>query len=175
MTAWNELRAKDVMTSPVSVLHHASPLEEALRLLTDEGVSAVPVVDGKGAPVGVVSLSDVGAFLAGLERNLGKLGGFYFESWPMWDTISQGLSGNLDGEEDLLRTTRIEELMTREIIAVGPEARLDEVVDIMRTRRIHRVLVTEDGHIRGLVSTMDVMDALAGQAGQKRARRSEAA
>src|SRR5690606_34589430 len=142
MTDWTELRARDVMTSPVSVLHHASPLEEALRLLTDEGVSAVPVVDGTGAPVGVVSLSDVGAFLAGLEQNLGKLGGFYFESWPMWDTISQGLSGNMDAEEDLLRTTRVEELMTREIIAVAPDAALPEMIDLMRSRRIHRVLVT---------------------------------
>ena len=53
------MNARDVMTKVVvSVLPDASACEVA-RVLLDNGISAVPVVDSNGAPIGMVSEGDL--------------------------------------------------------------------------------------------------------------------
>ena len=53
------MNARDVMTEPVvSVLPYASACEVA-KVLLDNGISAVPVVDSNGAPIGMVSEGDL--------------------------------------------------------------------------------------------------------------------
>src|SRR5262249_57956262 len=51
--------AADLMTpTPVSIRDVAA-VQEAVRLLTDKGISAAPVIDEAGRPVGVLSRADV--------------------------------------------------------------------------------------------------------------------
>ena len=51
--------AADLMTpNPVSVSDEAT-IREAVALLTDRGISAAPVIDEAGRPVGVLSRADV--------------------------------------------------------------------------------------------------------------------
>jgi len=156
----NQVTAKDVMSSPVRVLDRYLSLAEAVRVLSDEGISAAPVVGSRGEPVGVVSLADIAVYLAGLERSLGRLGGFYFRSGLRWDPTSESYS-NLDTDEDVLQTTRVDEVMTEEIYSVPPAASMAEVAREMIARGVHRVLVLDEGHLEGLVSTLDVMRIVA--------------
>ncbi len=53
------MNARDVMSKPVISVHPDTPLGEIARLLLDKGISAVPVVDEKGAPIGMVSEDDL--------------------------------------------------------------------------------------------------------------------
>ena len=53
------MNARDIMSTPVLTVHPDTPLREIARLLLDKGISAVPVVDGNGAPVGIVSEGDL--------------------------------------------------------------------------------------------------------------------
>ena len=53
------MNARDVMSKPVVSVHPDTPLREIARLLIDKGISAVPVVDDKGAPIGMVSEGDL--------------------------------------------------------------------------------------------------------------------
>jgi CBS domain-containing protein len=39
-------------------VHPDTPLREVAQLLLDKGISAVPIVDEKGAPMGMVSEGD---------------------------------------------------------------------------------------------------------------------
>ena len=50
---------------------------------------------------------------------------------------------------------------TPEVISVTGAAPLFEVADLMRRKRIHRVLVIEDGELRGIVSSLDVVGVVA--------------
>lgn len=156
----NGLTAVDVMSSPVRVLDRYLSLAEAVRILSDEGISAAPVVGSRGEPVGVVSLADIAVYLAGLERSLGRLGGFYFRNGLRWDPTSESYS-NLDTDEDVLHSTQVDEVMTAEVYSVGPDASLAAIAREMCQRGIHRVLVLEDDLLKGLVSTLDVMKVVA--------------
>jgi predicted transcriptional regulator len=53
------MNARDVMSKPVVSVHPDTPLREIARLLIDKGISAVPVVDDKEAPIGMVSEADL--------------------------------------------------------------------------------------------------------------------
>jgi CBS-domain-containing membrane protein len=53
------MRAKDLMTSPVATVHPQTPAKEAARLLTVHGYTALPVVDGEGDLLGVVTEADL--------------------------------------------------------------------------------------------------------------------
>ncbi len=161
MTEWHDLRARDLMTSPVRVIERELSAQEALRILSEERVTGAPVVDGRGAPVGVVTLVDIVDFVAGLERE-GPVGTFYGRGSLRWDRES-GSFANFDFDEDPLRSALVDEVMSPNLITVTPEAGFDEVVRVMADEEVHRVLVVEEGNLKGIVSTSDVIKALAGR------------
>lgn len=155
--SWSERRARDVMTSPVQTIPRDASLANAMRLFTDEDISGAPVVDHHGLPVGVVSLFDLTVFLSGLERTPGRLGNFYLRSYLRLERAD-----DLEPEgEDLLAETRVDEVMTPEVLSVPPDASLRDVVRLLVERNIHRVLVRDgDGPIEGLISSMDILRTL---------------
>jgi CBS domain-containing protein len=53
------MRAKDLMTSSVTTVRTDTPAKEAARLLTTHGYTALPVVDGGGELLGVVTEADL--------------------------------------------------------------------------------------------------------------------
>jgi CBS domain-containing protein len=53
------MHAKDVMTASVICINVEESIFDAAEVLLGSGVSAVPVVDGKGAVVGIVSEADL--------------------------------------------------------------------------------------------------------------------
>jgi CBS domain-containing protein len=55
----------------------------------------------------------------------------------------------------------VEEVMSRALHALRPVADVAEAADYMRSAGIHRVLVMEDGELRGIVTTLDVARAVA--------------
>ncbi|MDA0220752.1 MAG: CBS domain-containing protein [Proteobacteria bacterium] len=52
-------RARDVMTRQVATVAPETPVREIARILLERGVSAAPVVDEAGCPVGMVSEGDM--------------------------------------------------------------------------------------------------------------------
>lgn len=57
-------RLREHMTPDPVVLHAGDPIGLALNKMSIGGYRHVPIVDGTGAPVGMLALKDVGRFLA---------------------------------------------------------------------------------------------------------------
>ncbi|MFX8457284.1 CBS domain-containing protein, partial [Acinetobacter baumannii] len=55
---------------------------------------------------------------------------------------------------------RVDEIMTRDVIAIGPEAAIGDLVELMTAHHIKRVPVVEDGQLVGIVARADLMRAL---------------
>jgi predicted transcriptional regulator len=63
----------------------------------------------------------------------------------------------------------VSEVMTRPPLAtLPPDAGVEAAADLMKQRRIHRVLVTKDDALVGIVSALDVAEAVAEQLLTKR-------
>jgi len=53
------------------------------------------------------------------------------------------------------------QIMTRNAVTVAPDESLQRVCELMHNRRIHRVVVAEGRQIRGIITTMDILRAIA--------------
>ena len=58
-TTSGPLHARDVMTAKVITVGPDEPTRAVARLLLDNGISAVPVIDTEGTPIGMVSEGDL--------------------------------------------------------------------------------------------------------------------
>ena len=144
------MNAADVMTrSVLSVTPNAS-LIEAIRLMLDNHVSGLPVIENAGQLVGILTEGDLlRRGETGTERHR-----------PRWLEILMG-PGRLASEYVRTHGRKVDDIMTREPVSVAPEAPLDEIVELMERHRIKRVPVIEGDKLVGIVSRADLLRALA--------------
>ena len=142
--------ARDVMTRDVVSVGSDTPMRKIAALLVEKGISAVPVVDSGGGPIGIVSEGDlIGRKEAEREAR---------EDW--WLTI---LAEGEDLSPDFLASLNYptaRDLMSAPVIAVGEETNLREIAQILTTHRIKRVPVVRDDRVVGIVSRADLVRAL---------------
>ena len=129
------MRASDVMTEEVICLDHGASVFDAAELMISVGVSALPVVDGGGKIVGIVSESD----LMRLQENGATTGG----SW-----LSRLVADKEAAARESMRShsRRITEVMTGEVIATTEDAELRELVDLMERHGVKRVPILRERH-----------------------------
>ena len=164
MTHWQDLTAQDVMTKPATTLHESTSVLDAARTLCDLHVSGVPVVGAHGAAVGVLSLYDIVGYLAHHEGPTHETGVEYAEDDGDDDESAERWARSIGRRDrDWLRDTAVNEVMTGEMIAVAPDAPLAEVATLMEQRRIHRVVVAKNQRPLGVISTLDLLKAMAEQ------------
>ncbi|MFN8613628.1 MAG: CBS domain-containing protein [Vulcanimicrobiota bacterium] len=126
-------------------------LGELMEMLSLHQISGAPVVDERGILQGVVSQTDVAAYLGGLyTREIRSAQGFH------QGRLSQFKTPDARSRE-LLEGTRVSELQSKTVHCVSPQASLDQVVDIMLREHVHRLPVVEDGKLVGVISTLDVL------------------
>lgn len=74
--------------------------------------------------------------------------------------ITDQLAGSITRVEELAYIIRIEEVMTRTLITISPDAPMSAVVELLREKRISGVLVVENNELAGLISTEDLIKCL---------------
>jgi CBS domain-containing protein len=153
------VRARDVMVREVFTVSPDLVLLELERELAAHRITGAPVLD-HGRLVGIVSRADIDARLFREQSRSAATALFYQQSDLDGPTAPEPSDPGATALESL-RQLRVRDVMTRELLAVAPEATLPEVACVMRDRRIHRVLVLEAGRLVGIVSSFDVVRAVA--------------
>jgi CBS domain-containing protein len=156
---WAIVTAKDLMRKNLVTVPRSASLSECQRILSEHRIGGAPVVDEKGAIVGIVSLKDlVEAFAQ--DPDLHRPG-----SRGSSRLTSEGLEDeelDLPYEEDREdREETVGEIMSDEVQSVPATAGLKEIASLMARRRIHRVLVEENGRYVGILTTIEILEALA--------------
>ena len=144
------MKASEVMVSDVISVGEDACVQDVAKLLLKHRISAVPVVNGKSALVGIVSEGDlVRRVESGTERP---------SSW--WLEL---LKGTEERARDFVRehSRRIADVMTREVVTVAPEADLGDIVSLLERHAIKRVPVVENGRLVGIVSRANLLQGLA--------------
>lgn len=128
--------AADLMSGNLVSLQATATVQEAIALLTDRGISAAPVIDASGHPVGVVTKADV--LIHDRER-----------------VRSAGL---LDAGQRSLDATRVEEIMTPAVFSVATDTPAAKVVEQMLQLRVHQLFVVDNsGTLVGFIGALDVL------------------
>jgi CBS domain-containing protein len=150
------MKASDIMTRDVVTARPETSVREIARLLVDKGISAVPIVDEKGAPIGMVSEGDlVGREDSGREARRD----WWLAMLAEGETLDQAFLANVCAEARAAR-----DIMIGPVLTVGEDTDVGEIARLLQTYRIKRVPVIRDGRIVGIVSRADLVRVLAGQA-----------
>jgi CBS domain-containing protein len=148
------MRAMDVMTTGVITVDPDMSVQAVAKLLSERGISGVPVVDAADRLVGIVSEGDLlHRVETGTERLTGRR-----RSWWL-DTIASDRELARDYVKSHGRTAK--DVMTCEVISVTETTDLAEIAMLLETKRIKRVPVLREGQIVGIVSRANLVRALA--------------
>jgi CBS domain-containing protein len=139
------------MQREVVTLRPGTSAHDAERTFAAHRIAGAPVVDDGGRVVGVLSQSDL-ARLENQRPSASAAGAFFSDVDEYRDLAALPAAGSV---------VRIDTLMQREVLAIAPEASLQEAAQRMREHRVHRLLVVEDGALRGVVSAFDLLVAVA--------------
>ena len=174
------LTVRDLMNSSVVTVGPDLTVRQLARLLADEEISGAPVVDGNGTLVGVVSATDVVRLAAedtdihvaesalpadrvvlpdpdeDEESDPDPYGFFLPEDSPF-------AGGRLLDQfaETELDSVSVADIMTPVAFSVGPDDTVKELADFLMRGRIHRAVVIEDARLLGIVTSGDVLRAVA--------------
>lgn len=144
------MRVKDVMTPNVVCIGADEPVLKAARLMLQNRISGLPVLDKDGELVGIVTEGDF------LRR--GELG--TQRQRPKWLEFIVG-PGKLAQEYTHSSGRKVEEIMTSDPRTIGEDETLETVVDTMERHHVKRLPVTRGGRMVGIVSRANLMHALA--------------
>lgn len=151
--------AADLMRpNPVSVQEDAS-IREAIRLLTDKGFTAAPVIDDAGRPVGVISQSDILVHDRERVEYLAPAVEYYHRS-ELHTPRGERLDDREFQVENVDRTC-VADVMTPAVFSVTPNTSANKVVEQLLSLKVHRLFVVDDdGILVGVISTSDVLRKL---------------
>jgi len=152
------MKVKDVMNPKVVFCKSDDTVREAAKILKENNISGVPVLKGDEL-VGIISEGDLLKLLIIPEKG---------ELWlPSPFEVIEVPIRELLGWEDTKKmlsdmgSTKIEEIMTKDVHTISSEASVEEASEHMVRHRINRLPVTEDNHLVGIVTRGDIIDGLA--------------
>ncbi|KAB2964543.1 MAG: CBS domain-containing protein [Thermoanaerobaculia bacterium] len=152
-----DLVARDVMNPEVIRVSTDMTVAEVAEFLVDHEISGAPVEDGDGHLVGVVSLTDVAAALAGNDQAVvdHPQPAFYVRGWEE-KFNPEDLAGLRVADSELT----VEDIMTSSLFAVDEEMPVSKVAEKMVRSHLHRLLVTRGRRVVGIVTTSDLLGLL---------------
>ncbi len=151
--------AKDIMISPVITIEADTPLKKAAEILDENSFSGVPVVDDEGIVIGILSETDILRFTQQI------IGQPLRDPHRVFTKSKEVLHVDIThrGIEviELVASTTVETLMTKDVISASLDTPLYKVVRLMKENNINRVPVVDDKNIiQGIITREDVIAAL---------------
>jgi CIC family chloride channel protein len=129
------MKVAELMQTEVKTVRPDSVVSDVVLSLADAHVSALPVVDSHGRMLGVVSTTDVIAAEA------------------------EAPDGPACAE--LIQNTLVQDLMTPHPVTIPPDADIREAARRMLYAEVHRLFVAEGDQLVGVISTIDIVRAVA--------------
>lgn len=139
----SKISVSDVMTKNVSAVKKDADIHEVSRLLSENRISGLPVVDNENHVIGIVTEADV-LSMAGMKH------GHTFKDIVrhiLGEPLPERKAGN-----------KVEDVMTSPAITTKPDGDIREVAKILDERRIKRLpVVDEENKLIGIISRADIV------------------
>lgn len=159
MTNLSLLTAKQIMSTELLTASDNWSIQTLIEFFNTHKVTGAPVLSSRQDFIGVVSLSDILKFDNNAQHKLSEnpLTQFYYNTLEGVSIDELGVSSNNQHLDHL-----VSEIMTPEIITADINSSITKVAGIMYNRGIHRIFITEDEQIKGVISTLDILKLAAG-------------
>lgn len=146
------LKAKDVMTREVITVTPETSILEAAKLMLDNHVNGLPVLDDQGRLEGIICQSD----LIAQQKNIPLPSLF-----SLLDAfIPLSSSKHLDEEVQKIAAITVSQAMTPHPVSVTSETGLDEIAGLMADKKFHTLPVVDEGELVGVIGMEDILRTL---------------
>lgn len=143
--------AHEIMTPSIKAVPQNWTMDRLARFLTDNEITGSPVTDDNGDIVGIATLKDITEF--------------------RWNASRSDTGPRLTPEEEIearrLRMAIFEEMgkvpvevrdiMTPIVLSVDEQTPVRDIANIMMREHLHRIFVTSDSKITGIITTYDML------------------
>jgi CBS domain-containing protein len=147
---------RDIMDANPQTVREDTPVQDVVRLLRENELPGVPVVNEGGRCVGIITENDL--VISDDEGDLHLP--HYIELFGGLIFIPQQLHRF---EERLHKAfaSKAEDMMTRDPVTVAPDTTVREAAHVIADEGHNRLPVAEHGRLVGVVTRVDVLSALA--------------
>jgi CBS domain-containing protein len=142
--------AKDIMRKRVITVTPKMTLREVAKLFGDRHISGAPVVGPEGQIIGVISQTD-------LVRQIRESSAYEISNYHR--ELEGCVRSNGFHYEDP-DYSRVEQVMTPWVISFEADTPVVELARQMLGKHIHRIIITKDGQLCGIVTSVDMLRAL---------------
>ena len=147
------VKVSEVMTRNVITVRPETPARAIAALLFRNGISAVPVIDETGSPIGMVSEGDL---IPRQEAERERRRDWWLRMLAEGEELNPEFVAEIERQD---RTAR--QIMSAPVITVPETAELSEVAEVLSASRIKRAPVLRDGRMVGIVSRADLVRVMA--------------
>jgi CBS domain-containing protein len=145
-----DLKAKDIMTAEPVCVEPATTIRELARVFEENEISGAPVVNQKGALVGIVSKTD-------LIRRCSE-GTIDMPPAYLFEILSEQGEDEEAAEAIPEPLVCVQDFMTEDAVTVGPNTLVAHVARLLLKKRIHRVIVVDEERFPlGIITSMDLL------------------
>lgn len=144
----------DVMTKEVLTVKRETPLKEAIKILAEKKISALPVIDESGKLIGTLSERDLMWQESGVETPpyimlLDSI--IYLQNPAQHDKAIQKALGQTVGE-----------VMSESPLTIKPEELIREAARLMHSEKIRRLaVIDEQKKVIGIITQGDIVRMMA--------------
>ncbi len=152
------LLAKDIMNTEILSVGPDWSIGQLANYLLANSISGAPVISEDNKLLGVVSMTDLirQSCMPGTDTRLERADESYIRPHERQYSPAEMEFPGIDAES--LVTVR--EIMTPVTFNVNEYTKIQDVADAMLRGRIHRVFVTSNDSLIGIITTMDLLGAL---------------
>ena len=145
-----EKRVKEVMSRDLVTIDARDSVHDAIELMAENKVAALPVVDRQGKCIGFLSSSDLVEVTREVDAGLSELEG---SDQTLWGAYLDKLGDHV-GHQNVI------DLMSEEVVAIDADAPLFDAASKMLREHVHRLpVLNSKGVLLGIVSMTDILRA----------------
>ena len=133
--------AREIMHRELFTIREDQPVTELVDILVREHIHGVPVLNSAGELVGVVTQQDV-----------------FFSTVTRGREERDGASGKKGSDPS---TILVRDLMTSPAVSASEETDVVGLCRMMHRLRIHRIPIVREDKVTGIISSLDIVGALA--------------
>ncbi len=147
------MKVRDIMTTEVVTAEAETSVNLVAQLMDRGGLSGVPVVDGAGRVVGIVTEVDL------IVRNQRLEPPAFFQLLD--GRIPLETPGHYRKRLQHMLGTLARDVMTEKVVSIDPDEEVEALAELMVKKSVNPVPVLENGRLVGIVSRADIIRMMA--------------
>ncbi|MBV1870391.1 MAG: CBS domain-containing protein [Gammaproteobacteria bacterium] len=153
------ITAQEIMTPEVLLVQETWSIKQLADFFVEHRISGAPVVNHEQHFVGVVSISDMVQFDSMTGEEKANIIAAHVYTEVVGQKLNQSDINRLASHAN--ENCNVKNIMTPKIIDVKLTTTLPEIAGIIFDNHIHRVFVTQNKEIVGVISTTNILGKIA--------------